>query len=56
MLLCAANLLEHASLGNYGNQIRESVYKVLAEGKVKTKDLGGYATTKQFTNAVVQHL
>ncbi len=34
MLLCAANLLEHASLGLYGRQIRESVYRVLAEGKV----------------------
>ena len=35
---------------------RESVLRVLKTGKVKTKDLGGYATTKQFTQAVVANL
>jgi hypothetical protein len=29
---------------------------VLFVFKVKTKDLGGYATTKQFTNAVISNL
>jgi isocitrate dehydrogenase (NAD+) len=56
MLFCAANLLDHASLNFYGKIIRESVYRVLKAGKVKTQDLGGYATTKQFTNAVIQNL
>lgn len=56
MLLGAASLLDHASLDFYGRMVRESVYKVLKAGKVKTQDLGGYATTKQFTNAVIQNL
>lgn len=56
MLFCAANLLDHASLHHYGKMIRESVYKVLKVGKVKTKDLGGYATTQQFTAAVIKNL
>jgi len=56
MLFCAANLLEHASLHHYGKMIRESVLRVLKTGKVKTKDLGGYATTKQFTQAVVANI
>ena len=56
MLFCAANLLDHASLNFYGKLIRESVYRVLKAGKVKTQDLGGYATTKQFTTAVIQNL
>jgi len=56
MLLCAANMLDHASLGHHASLIRESVQKVLGDGKVKTRDLGGYATTRQFTAAIVQCL
>jgi len=56
LLFCAANLLDHASLNYYGKQIRESVLKVIKGGKVKTRDLGGYATTKQFTAAVIENI
>merc|ERR1711915_725602 len=56
MLLCAANMLDHASLGHHGDRIRQAVQEVLGAGKVKTKDLGGHATTRQFTAAVVQCL
>jgi len=56
MLLSSANLLDHASLNHHAKNIRESVHKVLKAGKVKTKDLGGYATTKQFTQAVINNL
>jgi len=56
MLLSAANMLEHASLNQYGDRIRNAVTKVLGDGKVKTKDLGGHSTTRQFTSAVVQNL
>jgi len=56
MLLCAANMLDHASLASHANIIRTAVQDVLGAGKVKTKDLGGHATTRQFTAAVVQSL
>merc|ERR1719348_763545 len=56
MLLAAANMLEHANLGSYGSRVRQGVESVLAQGRVKTKDLGGHATTRQFTAAVVQNL
>jgi len=56
LLFCASNLLDHASLHHYGKMIRESVYKVLEAGKVRTNDLGGYATTRQFTAAVIANL
>jgi len=56
LLFCAANLLDHASLNFYGKLIRESVLKVIKSGKVKTRDLGGYATTKQFTAAVIANI
>jgi len=56
MLLAAANMLDHVSLVEYGEKIRNSVDKVLGDGKVRTQDLGGHATTRQFTSAVVQNL
>jgi len=56
MLLCASNMLNHASLSTYSKRIQNAVIKVLEDGKVKTKDLGGHATTRQFTSAVVQSL
>ena len=56
MLLCAANMLDHARLDQHAAIIRTAVIRVLGEGKVKTKDLGGHAGTRQFTAAVVQKL
>merc|ERR1712106_614939 len=56
MLLCAANMLDYASLGHHADTIRRAVQEVLGAGIVKTKDLGGHATTRQFTAAVVQNL
>merc|ERR1711892_1564511 len=43
MLLCAANMLDYASLTHRGQMIRKAVQDVLGAGKVKTKDLGGHA-------------
>merc|ERR1712210_189518 len=54
MLLCAANFLDYACLSDHADRVRNSVLEVLREGRVKTKDLGGHATTRQFTAAVVQ--
>lgn len=56
MLLGAANMLNHINQTHYGKMIGNAVDKVLKSGKVKTKDLGGHATTKQFTDAVIKHL
>jgi len=56
ILLTSANMLDHAALGDHATRIRSAVYAVLAEGNVRTKDLGGHAGTRQFTAAVVQKL
>jgi len=53
MLLSAASMLDHLSLNDERDAIRRSIYKVLIDGKVRTEDLGGYASTQQFTDAVV---
>ncbi|KAM3960641.1 isocitrate dehydrogenase [NAD] subunit beta, mitochondrial isoform 1-T1 [Aphomia sociella] len=56
MLLCSANLLAHVNLHSYSKMIKNAINKVLSDGKVRTKDLGGQSTTKDFTYAVIQCL
>jgi len=55
-LLASAKLLQHVGLDNHGKRLKKGVEKVIKNGKVKTRDLGGYATTKQFTQAVVEQV
>lgn len=56
MLLCSAKLLNHVNLASYGMMIRQAVDKVLNDGKVRTKDLGGQSSTQEFTYAVIANL
>lgn len=56
MLLCASKMLRHINLTNYSQQIYGAINKVLKAGKVRTKDLGGNATTDEFTRAVIHNL
>ena len=41
MIFCCANLLEHLHLDQWGNALRNAVEKVIKDGKVRTRDLGG---------------
>lgn len=56
MLLCSAKLLAHVNLQKYSDMIRNSVNKVLSDGKVRTKDIGGQSSTQEFTYAVIHNL
>ncbi|KAB0795602.1 hypothetical protein PPYR_12441 [Photinus pyralis] len=56
MILCAANLLNHVNLGSYGEMIKNAVSKVLHDGKVRTKDIGGQSNTQEFTYAIIYNL
>ena len=56
LLLAAAKMLEHLGMQDKGLQVKTAVNNVLEEHQVKTRDLGGFATTSQFTQAVVDHL
>merc|ERR1711973_1004350 len=51
-LLAAAKLLEHIGHTADSKRLKIGVEKVLRAGRVKTRDLGGYATTREFTAAV----
>lgn len=55
MILCVANMLNHLHLEKYGIALRRSVQKVIRDGKVKTRDLGGYSTTREFSFAVINN-
>ncbi|KHN74593.1 putative isocitrate dehydrogenase [NAD] subunit beta, mitochondrial [Toxocara canis] len=55
MILCCANMLSHLHLKEYGHALRRAVEKVIAEGKIRTRDLGGYASTSDFAYAVIEN-
>ncbi|KAM4582203.1 isocitrate dehydrogenase [NAD] subunit beta, mitochondrial isoform 2-T2 [Fundulus diaphanus] len=56
MLLSAANMLRHLNLEYHSQMVSEAVKRVIKQGKVRTGDLGGYATCDEFTRAVVANL
>uniref|UniRef100_C1C2H4 Isocitrate dehydrogenase [NAD] subunit, mitochondrial n=1 Tax=Caligus clemensi TaxID=344056 RepID=C1C2H4_CALCM len=56
MLLSAAKLLEHVGLDAHGGKIKNGVERVLKSQKTRTRDLGGFATTNDFTAAVIANL
>ncbi|XP_063872308.1 isocitrate dehydrogenase [NAD] subunit beta, mitochondrial-like isoform X2 [Scylla paramamosain] len=56
MLLASANMLNHVNLQYYGDMIQNAVDRVIRVGKVRTKDMGGFATTTAFANAVIASL
>ena len=43
-------------LDDHANKIAASVYAVIAEGRVRTADMGGNAATSDFTSAVIKGL
>ena len=56
LLLCASKMLRHINLLSYSEQIYNAILKTLADGKIRTKDLGGQSTTDEFTRAVIHNI
>ena len=56
LMLSAAMMLDHVGLGDKAKRLRDAVDAVLCEDKVRTGDLGGKASTKEFTQAVVKRV
>lgn len=54
MILSSTMMLRHLGLDHHANQIASAVYKVIADGKVKTPDMGGKDHTSDFTFAVIK--
>jgi len=49
-------MLRHLHMHQHADKIEKAVYAVLAEGKVRTKDIGGTATTTQMTTAIIEKI
>jgi isocitrate dehydrogenase (NAD+) len=56
LLLAACLMLEHVGRKGLAADIRGALMRALNEDGVRTKDLGGKATTAQFTRAVIDNL
>jgi isocitrate dehydrogenase (NAD+) len=56
LMLTAALMLDHVGEQDKGRRVRAAIDGALREDNVRTGDLGGKASTKEFTRAVVQRL
>jgi tartrate dehydrogenase/decarboxylase / D-malate dehydrogenase len=55
-ILSVAMMLDHLGLTLGAARIDHAVRAVLAEGRVRTPDLGGHSSTQQVVDAVLEHL
>ncbi|KAI1336944.1 isocitrate dehydrogenase subunit 1 [Xylariaceae sp. FL0016] len=56
LLLSGTMLLRHLGLDEHANRISKAVYGVIAEGKARTRDMGGDSTTHEFTRAILDKM
>jgi isocitrate dehydrogenase (NAD+) len=56
LILAGCMLLEHLGHGERAVRVRAALEGVIREGKTVTRDLGGSATTDDFTDAIIARL
>ena len=56
LLLAFALMLEALGQNDQANRLRDALSKVVEEGKIVTCDIGGHASTKEFTQAIIDRL
>lgn len=56
LVLAACLMLDHVGDRFRADRIRRALESTIRAGNVLTKDLGGTATTREFTDAVISHL
>ncbi|KAL2650107.1 hypothetical protein R1flu_018235 [Riccia fluitans] len=56
LLLSSAMLLRHLQFPAFADKLEQAVMGVVAEGKFRTKDLGGLSTTQEVVDAVIEKL
>jgi isocitrate dehydrogenase (NAD+) len=56
LMLSSAMMLDHAGEQDKGRRLRRAIDQVLREDNVRTGDLGGKASTREFTQAVAARL
>jgi isocitrate/isopropylmalate dehydrogenase len=55
-ILSASMLLDHLEMSQAAREVEDAVAAVLAEGKVRTPDLGGTSSTEEVASAVLEKL
>lgn len=56
LLLSSLMMLRHMGLSQYADRIEKATLETIAEGKHITGDLGGKASTQQYTEAILKRL
>ncbi len=56
LLLSALMMLDHIGEAEAAERIRTALSRVLVEGRIRTRDLGGEASTTEFTEAVCRQI
>ena len=56
LLLSSVMMLRHMNLNEEAKNIERAIFSTLAEGKCITGDLGGKASTKEYTQAIIDSL
>jgi len=56
LLLSALMMLDHIGERQRAERIRAALGRVLGEGRIRTKDLGGEASTTEFTEALCREV
>lgn len=56
LLFSSLLMLRHMNMFDYANKINKAVLKVLKDGKHVTGDLGGNASTTEYTKAIIDEL
>ena len=56
LLLAAAMMLDHVDRNDLAQGLRKAINQTLNEDKVRTGDLGGTASTREFAQAIVGRL
>ncbi|KAK9668227.1 hypothetical protein RND81_13G042800 [Saponaria officinalis] len=51
-----AMMLRHLQFPSFADRLETAVRRVIAEGKYRTKDLGGNNTTQEIVDAVIANL
>ena len=56
LLFSGVLMLRHLGEGDSADRVLKAVFSVLKRGEVRTRDLGGTATTKEYTDALLEEL
>ncbi|MCI6885677.1 MAG: isocitrate/isopropylmalate dehydrogenase family protein [Lachnospiraceae bacterium] len=56
LILSAVMMLRHVGMPQWADLVEDSVREVLIEGKHITRDIGGSASTDEYTNAVIEKI